>query len=76
MRIEKYIHHGKEVSVISSVKGKHIQNCLCWQRCKFFKPNTPENCEMAQANYELDVKYNLVTPVFECPKYEERKTWE
>ena len=68
--VEKCVHHGVEVSVISEVKGLHRQHCLCHQNCKHFKPNTPENCEIAQANYELCVKHNLTTPVYECAKYE------
>lgn len=68
--IEKYEHHGVEVSVISSQKGNHRNICLCFQSCKYFKPGSPKNCEIAQKNYELCVKHNLVTPVLECPKYE------
>jgi hypothetical protein len=68
--IEKYIHHGTEVSVISEVKGKHREHCLCFQDCKYFKPNTIENCEIAQTNFNLCLKYDLVTPVYECAKYE------
>lgn len=66
----KYIHHGKEVTAIDSVFQKHKVICLCWNECKYFKPNSPDNCEIAQANYELDVKFNLITPVIECAKYE------
>jgi hypothetical protein len=69
MKTEKYIHHGVEVSVISELKGKHRQMCLCYA-CRFFKPGQPDNCDIAEANYAVCVKYNVVTPVWECPKYE------
>ena len=69
MKIIKYIHHGTEVSVQSHLKGNHKEYCLCYCDCVYFKPGTDDNCEIAKANYELCVKYNLVTPVFECPKY-------
>lgn len=68
--IEKYVHHGVEVSVQSTLKGKHREHCLCHQNCRFFFPEDPEkNCEIAKANFKVCVDYNLVTPVYECPKY-------
>lgn len=70
MDIIKYIHHGTEVSVQSHLQGTHKEHCLCYCDCKHFKPNTEMNCEIAQANFELCLKYDIVTPVFECPKYE------
>jgi len=77
MKIEKYEHHGVEVSVISNVKGRHREHCLCWQKCKYFKPNTPGNCPIAQSLYNLCVENKVTTPVFECKKYEleERTDW-
>jgi hypothetical protein len=68
--IEKYVHHNVEVSVLSDMKGKHQGNCLCWSGCKFFKPGTKENCNIAQTLFEVDKLYHITTPVFECPKYE------
>ena len=59
-----------EVSVQAHLAERHREHCLCWQNCKFFKKNTPENCETAQALYEFDKKYNVTTPVWECGKYE------
>jgi hypothetical protein len=29
----------------------------------------PENCPIAQATYENCVRFNTVTPVFECPEF-------
>ena len=70
METEKYIHHGKQVVVISDLKGKHREHCLCFGGCKHFKPGEPDNCEIANDNFQLCLKHNIVTPVFECPKYE------
>jgi len=70
MEIEKYVHHGVKVSVISAVKGKHRDHCLCFQGCLHFKPGKPDNCEIAQANFENCVKFNTTQPVFECPRFE------
>ena len=69
MKIVTYEHFGTIVSAFDRLKGKHKEHCLCWQQCKFFKPNTKDNCKIAQKNYELDVYYHVVTPVFECPIY-------
>jgi hypothetical protein len=40
--ITKYEHFGNIVSVQRHLKGKHRDHCLCFQKCKFFKPNTIE----------------------------------
>jgi len=69
MDTEKYIHHGVEVTVISRLKGQHREHCLCHQGCIHFKPGKVDHCQIAQANYRTCVKYNIVAPVFECPKY-------
>lgn len=71
--IEVYEHHGADVSVMTHLKGKHTEHCLCYAECVHFKPGEPDNCEIAQTNYQMCVKFNLVTPVFECPKYEQRE---
>lgn len=52
-------------------KEKHKEYCLCWKNCKHFKPeNREENCEIANANFKTCIDYNVVLPVWECPKYE------
>ena len=71
-KIIKYTHHGNVVSVDEDLKGKHKEHCLCY-RCSCFKPNTPENCPIAQATLQNCLAHKLVTPVFECPKFEEEK---
>ena len=69
--IEKYEHHGHEVFVNSEHKGKHRQHCLCWQGCAHFRPELGEdNCYIANLLFNFDTQFHMVTPVFECPKYE------
>lgn len=69
--IEKYEHHGQIVSVQKRLKGKHRKYCLCFQNCKYFFPEEREkNCEIANANFQNCIKFNVVLPVWECPKYE------
>ena len=72
--IIKYEHWGKEVSVFEHLKGKHKEHCLCWI-CEKFNPNDRDkNCKIASENYALCVKYNVVTPVWECPEFEEKES--
>ena len=70
--IEKYEHHGQVVSVQSSLRGTHVEHCLCFQGCAHFKPNTKGNCEIAQANFEACLRFGTVQPVYECPKFQNK----
>lgn len=65
-KIVSYEHHGKEVSVREDLKGKHREYCLCYD-CPNFKLENEEKCPIAAAVYENCKKFNLVTPVWECP---------
>ena len=67
---ETYVHHGQLVTVVSLLKGKHREICLCFQ-CSKFHAGKPENCPIAQATYENCVKFGTTTPVFECPAFEQ-----
>lgn len=67
--IVKYNHHGKDVFVRGVLKGQHRDHCLCFQGCTRFKPGTVDNCEIAQSVYDNCVKHNIVSPVWECPKF-------
>lgn len=69
-KVIKYSHHGNEVSVMEHLKGAHQAHCLCFSGCKHFHPNQPDNCPIAQELFEFDCKHGMVTPVWECPKYE------
>ena len=68
---EQYEHYGKLVWVREDLRGKHREHCLCWD-CAKFKPNPNEgdNCPLAQENYEMCVRHNMVLPVWECPEFE------
>lgn len=70
--VERYVHHPQygPVTVLSEVKGKHRDHCLCYNGCVHFKPGQPNNCHIAEAVFANCVKYGLVTPVYECPVYE------
>lgn len=69
MKTERYTHHGSEVEVVSELRGRHREVCLCYS-CKHFLPGTTANCEIARAVYDNCVKFNLVTPMVECPRFE------
>jgi len=79
-KVEQYEHHGESVYVISELKGQHRKNCLCFNGCLKFKPGEPDNCPIAQAVYENCVKYNITTPMYECPKFiryqKESRSWQ
>jgi len=64
----RYKHHGEVVAVRKFIKGKHREFCLC-HVCEKFFPNQQKNCLKAQTLYKIDLKYHLVTPVFECPVF-------
>jgi len=66
-----YEHHGIEVSVNDFLKGKHREYCLCFS-CIKFHPSDKENCPIAQATFENCVKFNTVTPMWECPEFNEK----
>jgi hypothetical protein len=70
-RVEHTVHHGVMVAVQAHLEGRHKEHCLCHQNCKHFAPGTPDHCPIAQRNYAMDVELHLVTPVWECPNYEE-----
>ncbi len=69
---ERYTHHGQEVTVLSEVKGRHRDLCLCY-RCLAFNPISLPHCPIAVAVYEVCVMHGLVTPVFECPEFAAKK---
>ena len=72
-KIIKYFHHGEQVSVFKKLKGKHKKHCLCY-KCKHFCPgDTQANCPIAQQNFEMDVKFCIVTPVWECMCFLDRR---
>lgn len=70
---EKYEHHGKDVWVKSSLKGKHREHCLCFSCDKFFPEDRNKNCKKANLLYNLDIALNMTTPVWECDTFGEKK---
>lgn len=68
VQTEEYEHHGVFVFVRTSLKGKHRAHCLC-HVCDHFKPDTPENCVIAERVYNVCKEENLVLPVWECPHF-------
>lgn len=69
MEIITYNHHGKDVKVRKDLKGTHREHCLCFSCKKLNIENRENNCFIANALYENCCKFNVVTPVFECPDY-------
>lgn len=69
-RYSRYVHHNALVWVDEALKGKHREMCLC-HGCNKFQPGTPENCPMAQLLFEHCKQFNQVTPVLECPDFQE-----
>jgi len=74
-QIEYYVHdwgeHSARVAVLEGNKGLHKANCLCFQRCRLFRPGEPNNCIVAQSLFDICVTNDVVTPVWECSIYEE-----
>ena len=75
--IIRYEHHGVEVSVDEDLKGKHRELCLCWRPCAKFNPeDRPNSCPRANLLYAYDVAFGMVTPVVECPEFEEGEFYQ
>ena len=72
-KYEQYHHHTCLVWVRSALRGKHRDHCLCYS-CGLLHPDDPDsNCPVALSLYENCVIHNVVTPVYECPSFQERK---
>ena len=67
-KVISYEHHGTIVYVDEGLRGTHQEHCLCF-RCARFKPNTPENCDLAEQNYRACKINDMVMPVYECPSF-------
>lgn len=68
----QYEHHGQVVWVRSRDKGTHRSHCLCFS-CDKFAPGQPTNCPVAQRLYQICVDEDMTTPVYECPRFQEKK---
>lgn len=74
METEEYIHHDRLVTVISALKGKHRDICLCYSCDHFHPEDRGNNCPIANRVFATCVDFGIVTPVTECPRYEPRGT--
>ena len=72
-RFQQYEHHQTMVWVREDLRGKHREHCLCWG-CRNFYPGESNNCKIAQAVFENCVKFDIVTPMWECPNFVEAKS--
>lgn len=69
----QYQHHGVNVFVRKDLKGRHRDHCLCFSCEKLGSGGGKSGCEIANHVYANCVKFNLVTPVFECPRFKGSK---
>ena len=76
MKYEKYTHHGGKVWVRSDLRGKHRGHCLCMVCKKLDTINREKNCPIANAVFANCVKFNLTTPMWECPEFEPKNKEE
>jgi hypothetical protein len=66
----KYIHDKREVWVKLENVTLHDDFCICHE-CEGYSPGHDTHCPIAQEVSELNKKYGLVTPVWECPDFVE-----
>jgi hypothetical protein len=69
-RYEQYIHHGHWVWVRRDIKGKHWEPTICLD-CAKYRPDTHENCPIAEDLFGHCKEYHLALAVFECPMFKE-----
>lgn len=60
-----YKHHGLDMAVVKSDKGKHREHCLCYS-C-----GEHAACKKAKALLKFCQDNNMVTPVWECADFME-----
>ena len=71
-RYVQYVHHGVKVWVRLDLKGKHWDPTLCAD-CRLYKPDTDENCAVAERTFQLCKDCNLVLALWECPAFEPKR---
>jgi len=67
-----YVHHGNRVTVREDLKGRHREYCLCWQCTQFLPADRSKNCRIAELLFAVDRAHGIVTPVWECPDFQEK----
>jgi len=60
---------GRDFSVQSHLKGKRSEYSLCWQGCKYFKPNNVINCKIASDLEIFALTRSVTTAVWECASF-------
>lgn len=73
MKFHQYTHHRGKVWVRNDLRGKHRAYCLCYKcgRFHFSMTNFWRRCARAKVLYWFCVIFDMTTPVWECPKFEE-----
>jgi hypothetical protein len=71
-KVVRYTHHGIEVAAMNAMQGRAKEHSLCHQGCKHFT-STDNPCSIQKEIHETCIRHGVVTPVFECPKYETMK---
>lgn len=69
MKTITYTHHGREVHVQEQLAGRHREHCLCYGCDRFAPADAQRQCPIADAVYKNCVKFNIVSPVWECPDF-------
>ena len=70
-----YTHHKRKVWVRDDLKGHHRNFCLCYicKRNPFNREEGEEKCPIADAIYQNCKEFGVVTPVWECPEFEDER---
>ena len=66
-----YEHHGTTVAVRADLKGKHREHCLCHRCLRLDTEHRATNCPIANLLYAVCCLADVVTPVWECPLFQE-----
>lgn len=74
----KYHHHGADVSVREDLKGTNRDLCMCYDCSKFIlDPITGKSmCPIAYLVFQMCERMHLVTPVLECPEFEQGERYQ
>ena len=73
MELVKFDHHGKEVSAMKHLQGKHKEHCLCWVCNKLTPEDHENNCKIANLLFNVNKVCEITTPVFYCAQFEEKR---
>ncbi len=75
MRVQPKVeeHYGKRVFVNPTTEYIRRAECLCLN-CGNLKPGQPDNCQIAQALFEVCVRENVALAVTRCPIWKTKET--